>query len=1296
MSAHADAFQLSPQQRVRWLAGLPPATLQLELNGPLDLPRLTERLAQLVANHEALRLRPRPEPGLQVPLQWVDDARPLAERIRIVEAHSAEHLGADDGQITLAVDSLDAARHRLQLQFPALAADRGTLLRIARALGASSLPPVDDGAMSYTQYSAWLYDLQGDEDAEFGRRFWASQASYEASGNELLYRERRSAESSSLSRVQLDGDARLAALLESFCQRHGATAEEVLLAAWCALLQRLSTDDAGGLNLHWVHDCRDDYEELTDCWGLFAKALPLSWQAALEAPFSSALSRLRSACEQAREWQEYCGVVGQSQSQTLRYGFEWGGDIPALAGLQVQAVQAMPQALELLLVPESTASGYRLNLEHDASCYSRQAALTLLEQYQSLLLDALAHPEKALSALSVQAPGFAERLDALQPVGSDVPAAFVSLPDRFSQQARTFATQPALRDRSVHLSYQQLDARSNRLAQYLREQGLGREDRVALFLERSAEMVMAMLAVLKSGAAFLPLDTQQPAQRTLSILQSAAPALILTAGSEVPTLPGMRHLDLAQADTWQQYPDSALDSGIRPEDAAYVLFTSGSTGTPKGVVVEHRQLVSYVGSILQRLPLAPGDRSAVVTSLAADLGYTLLFPALLSGGELHVVDKNTTMDAQAWADYQTAHGIDHLKIVPSLLDAWLGHAESGGALPAKSLVLGGETCSKRLLDSIRAQAPALAVYNHYGPTETTIGVLMHPLEAGVDYRRLPLSLRLDGVRVYLLDDQGQPVAPGQNGELYIAGPQVARGYLDPQQARDRFIDNPQVPGERVYRTGDLARYRPDGSLEITGRADRQVKVRGYRVELDEVEAQLAQLPGVAQAAVEYVPRGLFAFITQAPGHSLRIAQLQGQAQDRLPDYMLPTLRIVESLPLMGNGKLDRKTLRQWADKVLDAVGGTQPRTPLEGLLAQLWADVLGLERVGIEDDFFALGGHSLAAVKLASRLQKALATSVSVNAVFSAPSVMAFAALVQEQMALSPLVRLSPAPAGNAAPARHLFCFHPSTGHVQDYRTLFEPLGDWTLWGLQAAYLTDSHAAIDAHSIDSLATLYVEQLRQQQADGPYHLLGWSLGGLLAIAAAAKLEQAGQQVAFLGVVDSQYQRASAAQSVAALLESAEQALTPESQAYWRQLPTDSRESLRQRLAALPAGEQLGELVQWARQQGLQLAGDSWEHLAIRLGHHAQTQHLLASFQMPALRCPVQVWWASDTLAEADFGDPDWARLNPGAVSRQVIEASHLTILQQPDWQRQLSTCLDHLPPATVPAHSHRLPATDETA
>ncbi|MFP6851338.1 MAG: amino acid adenylation domain-containing protein [Pseudomonas sp.] len=1262
---HTEAFQLSPQQRQRWQSNLPAATLTLDVRGTLDQQALRLRLSGLVQRHEALRLQLCPLPGLRVPLQRICP-------------EATDHL--------LDCQSLTADHHRLHLQLPALGADRGTLLRLTTALAAEMPEGNTDDEMSYTQYSAWLYELQAEDDAELGRRFWREQALEEHSHSELLYREQRSRTATDIRVAQLDGAPELSAMLDAACRRQQVSPSEVLLTAWCVLLQRLSSGDAPVLTMNWVHDCRDDYEELSSCWGLFAKALPLAWRLPLESRFSEALDGLQRMYDRAREWQEYCAIVTDPTPSASRYAFEWGGLLPhalPLAGspgstLTVLELNAPTQAFELQLTPEvftgaSGATHYRFNLSYDASGYSLQAVQVLLEQYQSLLLAALADPQQPLAVLPLHSPSFDAALNAVQGKQPHLPAEpFTAFPLRFSQQAARFAEHLALCDTTCQLTYAELETRSNQLAHYLNARGIGAEDRVALHLDRNAGAIVAMLGVLKCGAAFLPLDVQQPVARSLAIVETARPAFLLYDGtSTLPALAELNSLDLGDSTRWQSQPHSPLPLEISARSAAYVLHTSGSTGVPKGVVIEHGQLSSYLDSLLGRIAFAPGERSALITSLAADLSYSLLFPSLLTGGELHVVDKATSLDTSAWVAYQTRHPIDHLKTVPSLLDAWLGHSAAAATLPRRNLILGGENSPQRLLQSLRTLAPTLSVHNHYGPTETTIGVLMHRLDPNVDYHRLPLSDRLDGMRTYLLDEHGQPTSAGQAGELYLAGPQLARGYLDEQQTQERFLDNPLQPRERLYRTGDRARYRPDGSLEIIGRVDRQVKIRGYRIELDEVETQLARLPGVAQVAISCVAHGpfdqqLFAFITLAYGHSSDLAQLQSQAQERLPEHMLPTLRLVEALPLLGNGKLDRKTLAQWAEQVLDHVGDSLPRTPLEQLLADIWAGVLGLERVGIEDDFFALGGHSLAAVKLASRLQNALGAPVPVNAVFNAPSVASFAELVKAQMQLSPLVQLARAEAA----VGNLFCFHPSTGHVQDYRALSEPLQRWNLWGLQASYLVEGSPTPGRDTLDSLAALYVEQLRRQQPEGPYHLLGWSLGGLLAFSAAAQLERAGQQVAFLGIVDSQLQRSAPLETEEALLHSAAQLLDADSQARLQTLFEAACEHLRE----IPPDQQPLSLVQWARQQGLQLADDSWEQLEYRLRQHGHTQTLIGTFRPVPLRCPIHLWWASATLQSEDFSASDWNCLTQGRTTEQIIEAQHLDILQQPALQQAL---LEHL-------------------
>lgn len=1289
-------FRLSPQQRLRWrLTTLPAPTIVLDIQGTLDVQQWQQRLETLVADHEPLRARLRFQPGLQVPLQYIGDRGTVNLVPTPPEAAAASCAQEqDEPAIQANLVSLGEDRHQLHLRLSPLSADRGTLLRLARALATPAPRPEDEednegsngesneegDDTPYSHYTAWLYELQEDEDAEQGRQYWQRQCPPQWHSRGVVYRQDTGAEAG-LAELALPAGSALDRALTSFCQTSGYAAETVLMTAWAAVLRRLSQDldqDGGTTPLGWVHDCRQDYEELADTWGLFSKTLPLPWKAVPGEGFQAALSRMRGYQEEASEWQEYYAIETDPAPAHCRFGFEWGGEL-AVANeavsrpqIRVSSLRAPIHSFDLLLVPERNASGgLHFHLWYDTQGYTTQSATVLLEQYQSLLLDALSTPGQALVSLSMRSDTFEATLKQLESPGPWPALDREDLyPALFSRSAREHRDRTALLDsgNNAALRYGDLETRSNQLAFYLCGQGIGAESRVALYLDRSADMVVAILAVLKSGAAFVPLEIHQPAARTLAILEDARPDLVIcTSAQPAPSLTGTNTITLDTV-SLADYPTTAPDVTLEPEQAAYLLFTSGSTGTPKGVVVAHRQLHNYVTSILARVPLQAGEKSAIVTSLAADLSYTLLFTSLLTGGELHMVDRETTLDPQAWARYQHQHAIDHLKMVPSLLDAWLSHGDVNAVLPTRQLILGGEACKPALLKTLRDQAPRLQLYNHYGPTEATVGVLMHKAGNSLPPQGLPLSDRLDHTHIYLLDDNLNPVGPGLAGELYIAGANLARGYLCPKQTTERFIRNPfPGGGERLYRSGDLARYLPDGSIELLGRADRQVKIRGYRIELDEIETLLTGLPAVNQAAVVAIPRQqgelqMFAFVTLNPDQPGSLAQLQGQLQDRLPDHMVPTLRLLERLPLMANGKLDRQSLCQQATRLLGHSGSTPPRTPVEEQLAKLWAEALGLEKVGVDDDFFECGGHSLAAVKLASRLRATLGVPVKVNMIFTAPTVTRFAQLLETTDKPSPLVALS---TGGDTDKPRLFCFHPSTGHLQDYRHLVELLPHWQLWGLQANEVQQA-----PESLDALASHYLAELRQQQPEGPYYLLGWSLGGLLAITVAGLLEQAGEEVGFLGVVDSQPRPAETAQSVEQLLEWAEDEFDSESRQRLRHLSSVQHQALTSRLDQAEPDEWPFVLLHWARQQGLQLENDSWQHAEERQHRHAHTQRLIASFNPPLLHSPMTAWWARDTLAANSTPPADWRKLTQGDVIIRTIDSHHFDILHKADWQQQL--------------------------
>ncbi|ASG24402.1 non-ribosomal peptide synthetase [Nitrospirillum viridazoti] len=532
---------------------------------------------------------------------------------------------------------------------------------------------------------------------------------------------------------------------------------------------------------------------------------------------------------------------------------------------------------------------------------------------------------------------------------------------------------PALSDGEAVLSYAEFRRQVDHLARHLRQEGVTAERRVALVMPRGTPLVLALWAVLRAGGAYVPIDPAWPEARRKSTLAAAQPHRVMTA-AEVAHLLN------------QPAPEAALPL---PDgrDAAYVIFTSGSTGAPKGVVVEHAQLAAYVAAVTQALDLAGNRRFALSSTVAADLGNTTLFGAMAVGGCLVVADEAAMTDGTAFARFIARQDIDCLKIVPSHLAALLDTATP--RLP-RTLVLGGERAAATLLSTIRALDSGVRVFNHYGPTETTVGVMVHALDAGGAIPDgLPLDRVLAGSVVRLLDAAGHPVPLGAVGEVHIGGAQVGRGYLD-RPDDPAFIDDPLVPGQRLYRTGDLARLLPEGGLRLVGRADDQVKVRGFRVEPAEIEAAALAQPGVRQAAVRPWGEGadlrLVLYVTGGGD----IDALRAALKQRLPDALVPThVMAMPALPRLGNGKVDRSALPP-----PEAAPATAPETagdPLEIMVAGLVAALLERDAVGRTDNLFDLGFHSLLVIKLVARLRRRLGVEIAPALVFDHPTVAAVA-----------------------------------------------------------------------------------------------------------------------------------------------------------------------------------------------------------------------------------------------------------------------------------------------------------------
>ncbi|MCX8995983.1 amino acid adenylation domain-containing protein [Rhizobiaceae bacterium BDR2-2] len=671
------------------------------------------------------------------------------------------------------------------------------------------------------------------------------------------------------------------------------------------------------------------------------------------------------------------------------------------------------------------------------------------------------------------------------------------------------------------LTYADLDRRSAALAAQLASMGAGRETIVAVALPRSLELVVALVAILRAGAAYLPLDLDHPDERIARILASAGPVAVLALDADAGRF-GEKVLAVSRwAPEGQAAPSPARPGdAARPDDMAYVIYTSGSTGEPKGVVIEHRAIVNRLVWMRDHYGVDATDRILQKTPATFDVSVWEFFLPLIAGATLIVAPPGAHRDPAAIAALIRDERITTLHFVPSMLSAFLASPASRG-LVVKRVFCSGEELTADQCERFHRTLSA-ELHNLYGPTEAAVDVSSWP--ATRDDRSLPVPIGFPvwNTRLYVLDERLRPLPAGVAGHLYLGGVQLARGYLGrPDLTAERFLPDPFRPGERIYKTGDLARFREDGAVVFLGRSDHQVKIRGLRIELGEIEAAIMASGLVREAGVvarEDRPgdRRIVAYLV--PGDGFGEAALRAHLTRTLPDYMMPSAFVeLPALPVTANGKLNRAALPAPAFR---HEGASRPATPTEAAVGALFAKILGLpEPAGPEADFFALGGDSLSGVHLVLAFAERFGFDPGLGALFERPTVAALAALVDSGVVgpdegLGPLIRLAEGKAGNPP----LFLVHPAGGIAWGYRTLARALAAGRpVYGLQSPALDP--AAPMPESLAVLASGYVERIRAVQPQGPYHIGGWSLGGIIAQEMAAQLQAAGAQVGVVALLDS---------------------------------------------------------------------------------------------------------------------------------------------------------------------------------
>ncbi|WP_433682774.1 amino acid adenylation domain-containing protein [Nocardia sp. CA-119907] len=687
----------------------------------------------------------------------------------------------------------------------------------------------------------------------------------------------------------------------------------------------------------------------------------------------------------------------------------------------------------------------------------------------------------------------------------------------FAHSVQSCADRTALIFGEQSLTYAEFASRVYRLARWLISRGVGPESLVALRMRRSVDQVTAMYAVHAAGGGYVPVDPDLPADRIAYMLSIAAPVL------ELSSLDG---LELSGFDD-APVTDADRLAPLRPHNVAYVLFTSGSTGRPKGVAVSHYSVINQLRWVIETYSMTSNDVVLLKSPATFDMSVWELFATLAVGARLVIVRADGHTDPAHLAETIATQRVTITAFVPSMLAVFADAAPAESLASVRTFLVGGEAFGPDVVAAVRRLVPGVELHNLYGPTEFTVCAAAHRVTEA-DTGNMPMGTPVWNTRAYVLDNRLHPVPPGVAGELYLGGTQLARGYRSrPGLTAERFVPDPYGDGLRLYRTGDLVRWRHTGELEYLGRTDLQVKLRGLRIELGEIEAVLAEHPSIARAIAVVRSTGavdhLVGYLVPAAGATVDTAAVSAHAATKLPDYMVPTtMMVLDTVPLTASGKLDRTRL---PEAVLAVGEFRAPSSWLEGEVARAFGAVLGVDRVGVDDDFYALGGNSLKSVQVVSELRKELDYEIPISWMLSDHCPADLAKRIESGMRSGPAVDrtddgfdvLLPIRTGGELPP--LFCIHPAVGLSWCYRTLDRYLSDGRpIYGLQAPQIGGEIPG--PTSIEEMAERYFDEIRAVQPHGPYHLLGWSLGGVIAHAIAVQMRAAGAEVALLALLDAE--------------------------------------------------------------------------------------------------------------------------------------------------------------------------------
>ncbi len=852
----------------------------------------------------------------------------------------------------------------------------------------------------------------------------------------------------------------------------------------------------------------------------------------------------------------------------------------------------------------------------------------------------------------------------------------------FIEQVKVQPEELAVITSERNFTYREIYQKASTLAAKLQQLGAIPNTLVAVVMEKGWEQVVAVLGILMSGAAYLPIDPNLPQERQWYLLEQGKVQLVVIQPhleNNLSLPPGVQTVCISDDDVETLDVTSLKDQNI--ENLAYVIYTSGSTGLPKGVAIDHRGAVNTIVDINQRFGIGNGDRLLALSALNFDLSVYDIFGILAAGATIVIPPQDAVKDPACWHELIVKQRITIWNSVPALMQMLVEYLSSQPAitaLPLRLALLSGDWLPLNLPLQIQSYCSDIEIVSLGGATEASIWSIFYPITT-VDpsEKSIPYGKPLTNQQFYVLNELMQPTPIWVVGQLYIGGIGLALGYWgDDEKTKEGFINHP-VTGERLYKTGDLGRYLPSGDIEFLGRSDFQVKINGYRIELGEIEATLKQHPAIKQAVVNAVVeergnKSLIGYIVKNLQQNIspNFSEIRNYLEAKLPNYMVPsTFMLLESLPLTSNGKIDRRTL-PLPNRIKPELEKTfvPPRNSIEELLIETWTEEFKFEQIGIHDNFFELGGHSFLALQLVSKINQKLETNISLSKIFQYPTVAELAAKIAKNSADS-LTSTYLVPIQTQGTQPPLFCIHPAGGQVMVYQHLAACLGaDRPIIGIESRALNQPEQ--EHKSIDEMAAQYYRAIYQHQPHSPYYLMGWSMGGVIAVTVAKELEKQGHKVAFVGLVDSFLMSEFISNNASQLKRDP---LIDVSLVFggtffdaFMALDAVEQQQLREKLINLSSRQRLQFIMDWGQKRNLFPTDISIDILEKQLNITEIHDRILQVHRSPQIEAPLHVWWASDWQDQI-LPHTDWSKYTTAATFTKTLDGNHFSIVRPPHIQ-----------------------------